>query len=208
MFWLAVFLKTTSKTMEMSEQKENQAEETNENPTQPTGNLSSTEELNNAAELSDNKEESVVEKKDWEAAYNDINDKYLRLYSEFDNYRKRSFKEKEHLNKMAGQEIFMAILPVIDDFERAMKSMESAQDLASVKEGVSLIYTKLKNSLVSKGLESIDSIGMDYDSDFHEALTNIPAPSEEMKGKVLDEIERCYKLNGRVIRFAKVVVGI
>jgi molecular chaperone GrpE len=109
---------------------------------------------------------------------------------------------------MAGQEIFMAILPVIDDFERAMKSMESAQDLASVKEGVSLIYTKLKNSLVSKGLESIDSIGMDYDSDFHEALTNIPAPSEEMKGKVLDEIERCYKLNGRVIRFAKVVVGI
>ena len=208
MFWLAVFLKTISKTMEMSEQKENQAEETNENPTQPTGNLSSTEELNNAAELSDNKEESVVEKKDWEAAYNDINDKYLRLYSEFDNYRKRSFKEKEHLNKMAGQEIFMAILPVIDDFERAMKSMESAQDLASVKEGVSLIYTKLKNSLVSKGLESIDSIGMDYDSDFHEALTNIPAPSEEMKGKVLDEIERCYKLNGRVIRFAKVVVGI
>jgi len=193
--------------MEMSEQKENQAEETNENPTQPTGNTSSTEELNNATELSDNKEESTEEKKDWEAAYNDVNDKYLRLYSEFDNYRKRSFKEKELLNKLAGEDIFRAILPVIDDFERAMKSMESAQDLASVKEGVSLIYTKLKNSLVSKGLESIDSIGMDYDSDFHEALTNIPAPSEDMKGKVLDEIERCYKLNGRVIRFARVVVG-
>ena len=108
---------------------------------------------------------------------------------------------------MAGEDIFKAILPVIDDFERAIRSMETTTDIAAVKEGVSLIYSKLKHNTTSKGLEAIDSIGQPFDADLHEALTNIPAPTEDLKGKVVDEIEKCYKLNGKVIRWAKVVVG-
>ena len=191
----------------MSEQKENQHEEIVENNPPQVEDFSSTEEVDNLAQEADNKEEKNEGVKDWQAAYNELNDKYLRLYSEFDNYRKRTIKEKADLNKLAGEEIFKAILPVIDDFERALKSMESAQEITAVKEGVNLIYSKFKNSLTSKGLESIESIGQVFDSDLHEALTNIPAPSEDLKGKVVDEIERCYKLHGKVIRYAKVVVG-
>ena len=144
---------------------------------------------------------------DWKAKHDDLNDKYLRLYSEFDNYRKRTLKEKSDWNKMAGEDIFKAILPVVDDFERALKSMENATEIGALKEGISLIYSKMKHNLTSKGLEAIDSIGQPFDADLHEALTNIPAPTEDLKGKVVDEIERCYKLNGKVIRWAKVIVG-
>jgi molecular chaperone GrpE len=204
---VAVFLGIGKKILEMSEQKENQHEEIVENNPPQVEDFSSTEEVDNLAQEADNKEEKSEGGKDWLAAYNELNDKYLRLYSEFDNYRKRTIKEKADLNKLAGEEIFKAILPVIDDFERALKSMESAQEITAVKEGVNLIYSKFKNSLTSKGLESIESIGQVFDSDLHEALTNIPAPSEDLKGKVVDEIERCYKLHGKVIRYAKVVVG-
>jgi molecular chaperone GrpE len=191
----------------MSEQKENQPEEMVQNNPPQVEDLSSTEDLDNQTQEADNKEEKNEGGKDWQSTYNELNDKYLRLYSEFDNYRKRTLKEKADLNKLAGEEIFKAILPVIDDFERALKSMESAQEITAVKEGVNLIYSKFKNSLTSKGLESIESVGQAFDSDLHEALTNIPAPSEDLKGKVVDEIERCYKLHGKVIRYARVVVG-
>lgn len=137
----------------------------------------------------------------------ELNDKYLRLFSDFDNYRKRTAKERIELAKTAGEDIFKAILPVLDDFERGLKAMNEAADVTALKEGVDLIFNKLNNTLASKGLEPLTSVGVAFDADIHEAITNIPAPSEEMKGKVIDELERGYALNGKVIRYAKVIVG-
>lgn len=191
----------------MSENSENKQEEMVENNPPQVEDSTSTVEADKQEQTVENKDEKSESTKDWKASYDELNDKYLRLYSEFDNYRKRTLKEKSDWNKMAGEEVFKAILPVLDDFERALKSMETAQDIQSVKEGVLLIHNKMKNNLTSKGLEAIDSVGQAFDSDLHEALTNIPAPTEDLKGKVVDEIERCYKLNGKVIRFARVVVG-
>lgn len=135
------------------------------------------------------------------------NDKYVRLYAEFDNFRRRTIKEREEARKMEGRDVISALLPVLDDFDRAMKSMENAADVASVKEGVSLVQHKLKTILGQKGLKPMESVGAAFDPDLHEAITNIPAPSEDMKGKVIDEMEKGYSLNDRVIRFAKVIVG-
>lgn len=137
----------------------------------------------------------------------ELNDKYLRLFSDFDNYRKRTAKERIELAKTAGEDFFKAILPVLDDFERGLKAMNAAADVNALKEGVDLIYNKLNNTLVSKGLEPLSSIGNVFDADIHEAITNIPAPSDDLKGKVVDEVERGYALNGKVIRYAKVIVG-
>lgn len=137
----------------------------------------------------------------------ELNDKYLRLFSDFDNYRKRTAKERIELAKTAGEDIFKAILPVLDDFERGLKAMNEAADVTALKEGVDLIFNKLNNTLASKGLEPLTSVGVAFDTDIHEAITNIPAPSEEMKGKVIDELERGYALNGKVIRYAKVIIG-
>lgn len=137
----------------------------------------------------------------------ELNDKYLRLYSEFDNYRKRVVKERIELIKSSGEDIYKDILPIIDDFERAIKSTKEATDINAVKEGVNLIYTKFKNTLIQKGLEEIVTLGKEFNTDLHEAITSTPAASEEMKGKVVDELEKGYLLNGKVIRFSKVVVG-
>lgn len=137
----------------------------------------------------------------------EANDKYLRLYSEFDNFRKRTSKEKVDLMKTSGEEFFKAFLPVIDDFERAMKANENATDVKALAEGVQLIYSKFKGALTQKGLEVMETMGKPFDSDIMEAITSIPAPSDDMKGKVVDEIEKGYSLNGKVIRFAKVVTG-
>ncbi|MBX7183169.1 MAG: nucleotide exchange factor GrpE [Bacteroidia bacterium] len=191
----------------MSENSENKQEEMVENNPPQVEDSTSTIDADKQEQTVENKDEKSESTKDWKASYDELNDKYLRLYSEFDNYRKRTLKEKADWNKMAGEDVFKAILPVLDDFERALKSMETAQDIQSVKEGILLIHNKMKNNLTSKGLEAIDSVGQTFDSDLHEALTNIPAPTEDLKGKVVDEIERCYKLNGKVIRFARVVVG-
>ena len=135
------------------------------------------------------------------------NDKYLRLYAEFDNFRRRTIKEREEARKMEGKELIVALLPVLDDFERAQKFMENATDVAPVKEGVALVQHKLKNILTQKGLKEMESIGTPFDPEIHEAITNIPAPSEDMKGKVIDEMEKGYFLNEKVVRFAKVIVG-
>lgn len=137
----------------------------------------------------------------------DLNDKYIRLYSEFDNYRKRSLKEKLDLGKTASAEIMLALLPVLDDFDRALKSVGTAKELDAVKDGIRLISDKLYGILAQKGLEPIDAIGKQFDTDFHEAITNIPSPTDDMKGKVFDETEKGYLLNGKVIRYAKVVVA-
>lgn len=144
---------------------------------------------------------------DSEAMIKDLNDKYLRLYSEFDNYRKRTIKEKSDIIKTAGEDVFKAILPVIDDFERAVKANESVNDAAAIKEGITLIYNKLKNISQQKGLVAFDSIGEVFNPDVMEAITNIPASDESQKGKVIDEIEKGYKLGDKVIRFAKVVIA-
>jgi len=137
----------------------------------------------------------------------ELNDKYLRLFSEFDNFRKRTQKEKLELYKTASEDVMAALLPVLDDFERALKVSEENGVDAGHLEGVELIYNKFRKTLEQKGLECMDSQGKEFDTDFHEAITNIPAPSPDMKGKVVDVIEKGYKLNDKVIRFAKVVVG-
>ena len=145
--------------------------------------------------------------KELQAKVNELNDKYLRLYAEYDNYRRRTAKESIELQATAGKDIIVSVLGVLDDFDRAQKSMETAKEIQAVKEGVQLIHNKLKNALQGKGLEEMKSIGEEFNSDIHEAITNIPAPSEDMKGKVVDEVEKGYYLNGKVIRFARVVVG-
>jgi molecular chaperone GrpE len=150
---------------------------------------------------SENKED------DWQLKFAEMNDRYLRLYSEFDNYRKRSARERVEFAKTAASDTFTAILPVLDDFDRAAKAMENAEDVVVVKEGMQLIYHKFRNILISKGLEEMNAQGETFDADFHEAITSIPSPDDSMKGKVVDELEKGYSLNGKVIRFAKVVVG-
>lgn len=142
-----------------------------------------------------------------EAKIAELNDKYLRLYSEFDNYRKRTIKEKADIIRSAGEEVFKAIIPTIDDFERAIKFNEGVTEAEPIKEGMVLIYNKLKSSCTAKGLEALESIGKPFDVDLMESITHIPAPSDDLKGKVVDEVEKGYKLGDKVIRFAKVVVG-
>jgi molecular chaperone GrpE len=137
----------------------------------------------------------------------DLNDKYLRLYSEFDNYRKRTAKEKQKLYKTAAEGLMVDLLPILDDFERAIKSSEETDNISAIREGEKLIYNKFKNTLVQKGLEEIDAIGEVFDTDLHEAVTKFKAPSKDMVGKVIDQTEKGYQLNGKVIRYAKVVIG-
>jgi molecular chaperone GrpE len=153
------------------------------------------------------KKESRIEKLEEELAQ--LNDKYLRLYSEFDNFRKRTLKEKIELGKTASAEVILSLLPVIDDFERAIQAFESSGDnQGPVKDGITLIYNKWMNILSQQGLEPVQAIGETFNTDFHEAVTNLPAPEENLKGKVIDEVLKGYLLNGKVIRFAKVVVGV
>lgn len=139
--------------------------------------------------------------------YNELNDKYLRLYSDFDNFRKRKAKEFSEIVMTASKELVIDLLPVLDDFERALQAMkEHNADEESIK-GVELIYSKLYNLLKQKGLTPMDSMGKEFDTDWHEAITNIPAPSKDLKGKVVDVIQKGYLLNDKIIRYAKVVVG-
>jgi molecular chaperone GrpE len=137
----------------------------------------------------------------------ELNDKYLRLYSEFDNYRKRTLKERIEMSKNASEEIIVTLLPVIDDMERAIKSYGDSEELKPMKEGNVLIYNKLLNILQQKGLEVMQTVGNDFDTDFHEAVTHIQAPDDSLKDKIVDEIQKGYLLNGKVIRFAKVIIG-
>lgn len=157
-------------------------------------------------------ETEAVNEKDAEVAglkgkLAELNDKYTRLYSEFDNFRKRTAKEKKEIMDAGGEDVFKSMLPVIDDFERAIKSNAEATDLKAINDGINLIYNKFKTTLNQKGLTEMKSIGETFNPDIHEAITNVPAPSDELKGKVVDELEKGYTLNGKIIRFAKVVIG-
>ena len=134
-------------------------------------------------------------------------DKYLRLSAEFDNYRKRTMKEKAELILNGGEKSISSILPIVDDFERALKNMETATDGAAVKEGVELIYNKFMSVLGQNGVKVIETKEQPLDTDYHEAIAVIPAPNEALKGKILDCVQTGYILNDKVIRHAKVVVG-
>lgn len=136
-----------------------------------------------------------------------LNDKYLRLFAEFDNYKRRTQKERVELLQTAGKDVVVSLLPVLDDFERALKATENATEVSAIREGVMLVQTKLKSILGQKGLKEVESLNTPFDTDMHEAITKIPAPSDDLKGKVVDELEKGYTLNDKVIRFAKVVVG-
>ncbi len=137
----------------------------------------------------------------------ELKDKYLRLYADFENFRRRTAKEKLDMINSANEGLLKSLIPVIDDFERAKQSMDSTDDITAVKEGVDLIYTKFTKTLENKGLKPMVSKGEPFDADLHESITQFPAPSPDLKGKVIDEVEKGYYLNDKVIRFAKVIVG-
>jgi len=137
----------------------------------------------------------------------ELKDKHIRLQAEFDNYRKRTMKEKMELIKSGGEGVIVNILPVIDDFERALMAFSNMKDDDPLKQGINLIYSKFKEFLKQNGISEIEAIEKDFDTDLHEAVTKIPAPKEELKGKVVDVIQKGYLMNDKVIRFSKVVIG-
>ncbi|WP_243837178.1 nucleotide exchange factor GrpE [Mucilaginibacter gilvus] len=186
------------KKKENSETPENTVEITNENNPGDEQEVAQQEET---TEVTVSAEDKLKEE------LSQANDKYLRLYAEFDNFRRRTVKEREEARKTEGKELIVALLPVLDDFERALRATENATEVAPVREGVILIQNKLKNILTQKGLKEMQSIGTEFNADIHEAITSIPAPTDDMKGKVIDEMEKGYELNERVVRFAKVIVG-
>ncbi len=163
-------------------------------------NAAGTTHLNDPVE-----EESLTEKLN--AELQEQKDKYIRLFAEFDNYRRRTAKENLELRQTAGKEVIISLLDVMDDCERAEKQLENSGDIQQFSEGAVLIFNKLKKTLESKGLKQMNSINTDFDVEKHEAITEIPAPEKKHKGKIIDEIQKGYYLNDKIIRFAKVVVG-
>jgi len=156
--------------------------------------------LNNPVE-----EESELEK--LTAELQEQKDKYLRLMAEFDNFRRRTAKERIDLIQTAGKDVVVSLLDVLDDCDRAEKQLQSSADFEVQKEGVQLVFNKIRSTLQAKGVKAMDSINTDFDVEKHEAITEIPAPTEQLKGKVLDEVTKGYYLNDKIVRFAKVVVG-
>jgi molecular chaperone GrpE len=197
----------------MSEEKDRLEEETIDQNSEQEVQDSIDENANETAaenESVENEKESEVEKDpiaQLEEEKKELQDKYIRLYSEFENFRRRTAKEKQELRLVASQDLIVDLLPVLDDFERGIDAISKAEDVKSASEGVALIFNKFKGILSKKGLKPIEAKEKDFDLDFHEALTKFPAPSLEMKGKVMDEIEKGYTLHDKVIRHAKVVVA-
>ncbi len=193
-----------------TENNQNQGKEQEEVLNEP---MAETQELNTPEDQPQEeiKEEEleVEENKDneWAEKYNHLNNDYLRLMADFDNYRKRTIKEKAELIKNGGERVILDLLPVVDNFERALKTMECAADVASIKEGVELIYQQLLKMLKQNGVEEIPTADVDFDTEYHEAITTIPAPTPEMKDKIIDCTTKGYKMNDKVIRHSKVVVG-
>lgn len=137
----------------------------------------------------------------------ELQDRYLRLSAEFDNYRKRTLREKIELTKTASESVLLKLIPVLDDFERGMKLMESATDCKALKEGIDLIYLKFRNFLDQSGVREIEAMNLEFNVDLHDAVTKVAAPDENLKGRIVDVLEKGYTLNDKVIRFSKVVVG-
>jgi molecular chaperone GrpE len=185
-----------------TEQKEEALNNEESNATETTN----TAETDTATEKEAEEQAELTPEEKLKNEVAELNDKYLRLYSEFENMRRRNAKERIELTQTAGKDILLALLPVIDDFERALKSLEGDENNAA-REGVELIHNKFLNILTQKGLTPMDSMGKEFDPEIHEAITKIPAPSKKLKGKVVDVIEKGYTLQNKVIRYAKVVVG-
>lgn len=171
----------------------------------------SEEEIQNSTEQTTEEQEPQAQEIDpIEVAQNETaewKDKYTRLYAEFDNFRRRTSKERIDLIKNAGKDVLVDLLPLIDDFDRAVNAANDAESIDGVVEGYALIQQKFYKALESKGVKPMNSIGEPFDVEFHEAITNIPAPTEDQKGKVVDVVEKGYFMNDQVLRYAKVVVG-
>ena len=187
--------------------KDSKEKEVEEKNIEVKENTKSKEDKEKSSKKSDKKDKKKSKAEDFEQKYTDVNDKYMRLTAEFDNFRKRSLKEKMELVKSAGEDILINILPVMDNFERAIKSMDDESKEGAVKEGIEIIYNNFKEFLSQRGIKEIEAVGNDFNTDMHEAITKIPAPKKDRKGKVIDVIEKGYELHGKVIRFAKVVIG-
>ena len=170
----------------------------------PNEALQNEEAINEAQAAAENEQENAPQD---EQLVDEYKDKFVRLYAEFDNYRRRTNEEKLQLMATAGKDVISTMLPVLDNFERAIATNENLDDITAIKEGFQLIYNMLKANLEAKGLKPMESKGQDFDSDLHEAIANIPAPDAALKGKVMDDVEKGYYLNDKVLRFAKVVVG-
>lgn len=201
-----------NKEVKMEEQEN--TELTDEQKAQPEGDNADdkTSETDNsqdktAANDTDTTAQDTDKGDDLQKKYDELNDRYLRLMAEFDNYRKRTLKEKMDLTKYAEEDVIKGILPVVDNMERAIKSLETATDVNAVKEGINLIYKKFMEFLEKRGIKEIDALNKELDTDLHEAVTKFAAPSEDLKGKIIDVIEKGYYLHDKVIRYAKVVVG-
>lgn len=192
----------------MKKKEKDPAKETNpstETPNEKEPQTVNEETLNEAAGVGTETSTGECADKDQQIA--ELNDKYLRLYAEFDNYRRRTQRERADIIQMASSDLMGALLTVLDDFDRAVLAFDQTNDVNAMQEGIRLVQQKFKKILSQKGLEEMKSIGEPFSTDFHEAVANIPAPTEEDKQKVLDEIEKGYFLNGKVIRYARVVVG-
>jgi molecular chaperone GrpE len=157
--------------------------------------------------ITSNLENAQKELAELQAKYDQLNDTYLRQLAEFDNYRKRTLKEKADLIKTGGESVLLNVLTVVDDLERGLAAMKETQDVEAVKQGMDLIYTKMQSFLKQNSVVAIETEGKDFNTDLHEAITTFPAPTEDLKGKVVDCVQKGYTLNEKVIRFAKVVVG-
>lgn len=157
--------------------------------------------------LENEEQESLSPEELLKAEVNTLNDKYTRLFAEFDNYKKRTSKERVDLIQSAGKDVIYRLLPILDDFDRALQAIEQSEDNVSVKEGVQLIYNKLHKTLEQQGLKEMNVQGESFDPEFQEAITTIPAPNSDLQNKVVDVIEKGYFLNDKVLRFAKVVIG-
>lgn len=170
------------------------------------------EDINSDSDIPGNTHLSNPEEEDGamekiQAELEEQKDKYIRLFAEFDNYKRRSAKERVELIQTAGKEVITSLLDVLDDSERAEKQLQTSDDVDEIKKGISLVFSKLRNTLQSKGLKPMESINTDFDVEKHEAITEIPAPTHNLKDKVVDEVQKGYYLNDKIIRFAKVVVG-
>jgi len=170
----------------------------------PNEELHNEEEMNEAQAAAENPQEAEHQE---EQIADEYKDKFVRLYAEFENYRRRTKQERLDLIVSANGGLLKDLLPVLDDLDRAVANNEQLEDVAALREGFKLIQNKFKQILLSKGLKEMEAKGLTFDSDLHEAIANIPAPEEALKGKVIDDVERGYFLNDKVLRFAKVVVG-
>ena len=168
--------------------------------------LNADSEMRGTSHLS-NPDDEISELEKFQQEAGEWKDKYIRLVAEFDNFRKRSAKERIELIQTAGKDVIASLLDVLDDCERAQKQIETSDDVAANKEGVLLVFNKLRSILQSRGLKAMESVDKEFNPDLHEAITEVPAPSGKLKGKVIDEVQKGYYLNDKIIRFAKVVVG-